>query len=56
MLTIFGVVVIATQIDAAMGMNTVSRTAKIALCTANEVISVLENASAICLGASSEAR
>ena len=48
--TIFGVVVVASQIDAAMGLNAVCRTAAIAFYTANEAISVLENASVIGLG------
>ncbi len=38
------------QIDVAMGLNAVCRTAAIAFYTANEAISVLENASAIGLG------
>lgn len=49
-LTIFGVVIVAAQVDAAMGLNAVCRTAAIAFYTANEAISVLENASAIGLG------
>lgn len=49
-LTIFGVVIVAAQIDIAMGLNAVCRTAAIAFYTANEAISMLENASAIGLG------
>lgn len=46
-LTIFGVVIVAAQIDIAMGLNAVCRTAAIAFYTANEAISVLENATAL---------
>ena len=45
--TIFGVVLVAAQIDAAMGLQAVCRTAAIAFYTANEGISVLENAAAL---------
>ena len=43
-------VIVAAQIDAAMGLQAVCRTAAIAFYTANEAISVLENASATGLG------
>ncbi len=46
-LTIFGVVIVAAQIDAAMDLQVVCRTAAIAFYTANEGISVLENAAAL---------
>lgn len=49
-LTIFGVVIVAAQIDVAMGLNAVCRTAAIAFYTANEAISVLENATALGIG------
>ncbi len=44
--------IVAAQIDVAMGLNAVCRTAAIAFYTANEAISVLENASALGIGAS----
>jgi toxin secretion/phage lysis holin len=46
-LTIFGVVILAAQIDVALGLQAICRTAAIAFYTANEGISVLENAAAI---------
>lgn len=46
-LTIFGVVILAAQIDTALNLQAVCRTAAIAFYTANEGISVLENAAAI---------
>jgi len=46
-LTIFGVVILAAQIDVALNLQAVCRTAAIAFYTANEGISVLENAAAI---------
>ena len=45
--TIFAVVIVAAQIDEAMGLQVVCRTAAIAFYTANEGISVLENAAAL---------
>jgi toxin secretion/phage lysis holin len=46
-ITIFGVVVIAAQVDAALGMDAVCRTAAITFYTANECVSVLENAASV---------
>lgn len=46
-LTIFGVVILAAQIDTALNMEAVCRTAAIAFYTANEGVSVLENAACI---------
>lgn len=46
-LTIFGVVILAAQIDAALGLDAICRTAAIAFYTANEGVSVLENAAAM---------
>lgn len=46
-LTIFGVVIVAAQVDAALNLQAVCRTAAVAFYTANEGISVLENAAAI---------
>lgn len=46
-LTIFGVVILAAQIDTALNLQAVCRTASIAFYTANEGISILENAAAI---------
>ncbi len=46
-LTIFGVVIVAAQIDQALGLDAVCRMAAVAFYTANEAISVTENAAAI---------
>ena len=46
-LTIFGVVIVAAQIDIALKLDAVCRSAAIAFYIANEGFSVLENASAI---------
>ena len=46
-LTVFAVVVVAAQIDEALGLDAICRTAAVAFYTANEGISVLENAAAI---------
>ncbi len=46
-LTIFGVVIVAAQIDQALGLDAICRTAAVAFYTANEAISVTENAAAI---------
>jgi toxin secretion/phage lysis holin len=46
-LTIFGVVIVAAQVDVALNLQAVCRTAAVAFYAANEGISVLENAAAI---------
>ncbi len=46
-LTIFGVIIVAAQIDLALGLDAICRTAAVAFYTANEAISVTENATAI---------
>lgn len=46
-LSIFAVVIVAAQIDNALGLEAVCRTAAVAFYTANEAISVTENAAAL---------
>lgn len=46
-LTIFGVIIVAAQIDQALGLDAICRTAAVAFYTANEAISVTENAATI---------
>jgi len=45
--TIFGVVIVAAQVDVALKLDAVCRSAVIAFYTANEAVSLLENAAAI---------
>lgn len=46
-LSIFAVVIVAAQIDQALGLDAICRTAAVAFYTANEAISVTENAAAL---------